>query len=141
LTPDNAGTLADLVALYFAMGRCDDARAAHERKREIIGSSMKPEEDDLYLALICACAGNQPEARTILARTKERMAHSYVGPVYVIAWIHSALGDKDEAFAWPEKAYQERDIILHKLKVAPEFDSFHSDPRFEDLLRRIGLEK
>jgi TolB-like protein/tetratricopeptide (TPR) repeat protein len=140
LNPFDAGLQVNLIGVYLAMGRCVDARAANVRKREILSCTDCPEEDDSYFALTYACAGNQPMARRILARTKERMTFSYVCPVFVIAWIHAALGDKDEAFAWLDKAVEEREIILHKLKVAPEFESLHSDPRFTDLLRRIGLE-
>jgi len=56
-----------------------------------------------------------------------------------IALIYAALGDKDQAFAWLEKADKGRDGILARLKVDPRFDSLRSDPRFADLVRRVGL--
>jgi adenylate cyclase len=58
---------------------------------------------------------------------------------YFVAATLAQLGEKDEAFAWLEKAYQERDYRLTQLKVAPELDNLRSDPRFTDLLRRLGL--
>jgi hypothetical protein len=55
-----------------------------------------------------------------------------------MALICTGLGDKDQAFDWLEKAYQERHPYLILIKVEPVFDSLHSDPRFQNLLRRIG---
>ena len=53
--------------------------------------------------------------------------------------IYAALGDKDQAFPWLEKADKARDGILARLKVDSRYDSLRSDPRFADLLRRVGL--
>lgn len=60
---------------------------------------------------------------------------------YLVASIYAALGDKDRAFAKLEKAFAERDYNLHRLKVDPLFDPLRDDPRFKDLVRRIGLPK
>ena len=49
------------------------------------------------------------------------------------------LQDKEQAFAWLEKAYAEQDSNIVNNKVTPEFDTLRSDPRFVDLMRRIGL--
>ena len=56
-----------------------------------------------------------------------------------IAKLYAHLGEGDEAFRWLEKAYQERNGELAELKVAPEWDNLRSDPRFTDLMRRVGL--
>ncbi len=59
---------------------------------------------------------------------------------YVFAQAYACLGENDEAFQWLEKAYEERDHRLGQcLKVDPALDGLHSDPRFADLLRRVGL--
>jgi hypothetical protein len=63
----------------------------------------------------------------------------YVPPASVAA-IYAALGDKDEAFAWLEKAEETRDGILVRLKVDSRYDSLRSDPRFADFVRRLGLQ-
>jgi serine/threonine-protein kinase len=55
------------------------------------------------------------------------------------ALVYMGLGDKDQAFAWLEKAYEERSRILPMLKMDPLWDPLRSDLRFQDLLRRIGL--
>jgi hypothetical protein len=49
------------------------------------------------------------------------------------------MGNKDEALAWLEKAYSQHSNVLTTLKVEPAFDPLRSDPRFQDLLRRVGL--
>ena len=55
--------------------------------------------------------------------------------------VYAGLGDKDEAFEWLEKGYDEQHSYLSHLKVAPEWDNLRSDPRYHALLMKIGLEK
>jgi hypothetical protein len=62
----------------------------------------------------------------------------YVSP-YSIALIYAGLGEKDQAFAWLEKAYEDRSSLMVYLKVEPMLDSLRSDTRFAELVRRIGL--
>ena len=90
------------------------------------------------LARAYALAGKHGEAERILAELQEMSKLRYVPPASV-ALVYAALGDKDQAFAWLEKAEQGRDGILARLKVDPRFDSLRSDPRFAQLLRRVGL--
>ena len=54
------------------------------------------------------------------------------------AYTYASLGEKDHAIEWLEKAYEERDPWLY-VKAEPKLDSLRSDPRFKDLLRRLGL--
>ncbi|MDA2928401.1 protein kinase [Acidobacteria bacterium AH-259-O06] len=86
-----------------------------------------------------AASGETDEARKVLVELKERSNQEYVPP-YDIALVHTGLGEKDEAFAWLEKAYRERYGWLVYLKADPIWDPLRSDPRFTDLLRRLGLE-
>jgi TolB-like protein/Flp pilus assembly protein TadD len=62
----------------------------------------------------------------------------YIPPGY-LAWAYAMAGDKERAFALLEKAYQQHDPSLANLKVDPGFDSLRSDPRYVDLLKRVGL--
>jgi hypothetical protein len=55
------------------------------------------------------------------------------------AAIYAALGDKNQAFEWLDKADKEHDQFLPRLKTDPRFDSLRSDPRFQELERRVGL--
>jgi eukaryotic-like serine/threonine-protein kinase len=90
------------------------------------------------LAHAYAASGRKHEAEEILKQLKDRSRQSYV-PAYDFAEIYVGLGDKEQALALLEKAYADRSMLLTFLKVDPEFDSLHSDPRFKDLLRRVGL--
>ena len=83
-------------------------------------------------------AGRRGEAQQVINRLLERSKHSYVAPYY-IALVYTGLGEKDEAFDWLEKAYEERESYFNLFKVEPVFDSLRSDPRFLGLLKRIGL--
>jgi hypothetical protein len=56
-----------------------------------------------------------------------------------IANVYVALGQTENAFEWLERAYEQREYILTTLNVSPAFDPIRGDPRFEDLLRRVGL--
>ena len=90
------------------------------------------------LAHIYAVSGKKTEALKILAELQSLSEHSYV-PATDTAMIYAGLGEKDKAFAWLDKAHEERSFTLSNLKVEPRFDPLHSDPRFADLLRHIGL--
>jgi TolB-like protein/Tfp pilus assembly protein PilF len=97
------------------------------------------EESTISLAMLGhanASAGNRHEARKIREKLVERSKHQYV-PSYWIAMLHVGLGDKDEAFKWLERAFQERSSWLAWAKVEPRFDSLRSDPRFDSLLVRM----
>ena len=59
---------------------------------------------------------------------------------YSIAKVYASLGEKEQAFTWLEKAYKERHPDFIELKVEPALDILRSDPRFPDLLHRVGLE-
>lgn len=60
---------------------------------------------------------------------------------YTIAEVYSALDEKDEAFKWLEKTYQDRLSTMFQLKTDPFLDNLRSDPRFEDYLKKAGFEK
>ena len=84
-------------------------------------------------------SSHQPaEARKILDQLKERSQQTYVQPMW-LAVIYIALGDKDQAFDWMQKAYEDRSAWLVYLKVDPLFDNVRQDARFTDLMRRVGL--
>ncbi|MDQ3751028.1 MAG: protein kinase, partial [Acidobacteriota bacterium] len=85
-----------------------------------------------------AKSGRKDEARKVLNQIQELSARRYVSPLD-IASIHAGLGEKDEAFELLEKAYKQHDDDLLFLKVHPPMESLSSDPRFQDLLRKVGL--
>jgi len=85
-----------------------------------------------------AIAGNRGEALRMLNELKDLSKKKYVS-CYDIAVINAGLGDKEQVFVWLEKAYEERDgWLAFWAKVDPRLDVVRADPRFADLLRRIG---
>jgi TolB-like protein/tetratricopeptide (TPR) repeat protein len=85
-----------------------------------------------------AAAGENDKAVKVLEELDEWSKRYYVSPFHK-GRIYAALGQKDEAFAWFETAYQERSFYLSWFKVEPELDPLRSDPRFESLLQRLSF--
>ncbi len=85
-----------------------------------------------------ARTGNRPEAVKILDRLTQLSKQRYL-PAYCFAIVCAGLDQKDKTFAWLEKAYQERSDFLLFLKIEESMDPLRSDPRFADLVRRVGL--
>jgi hypothetical protein len=85
-----------------------------------------------------AIAGRRDEAVGVLAQLKQFSKRGYVMP-YWAASIHTALDDNDEALRLLKAAYEERSAWMAYLKVDSRFDSLRSDPRFQDLLRRMNF--
>lgn len=85
-----------------------------------------------------AQAGRRADALRLLDELKTRNQAGYV-PAAAFVNAYLGLGDKEQAFAWLERAYQEHSNILQFVKVHPFFDLLRQDPRFADLVRRVGL--
>lgn len=85
-----------------------------------------------------AVAGESAEARKVLGKLAEMANVRYVS-AYDFAVVYAGLGESEPVFGWLEKAYEERSTWLALLKVDSRFDSFHSDPRFQQLVSRLGL--
>ncbi len=85
-----------------------------------------------------AVAGKKSEAQQILRQLKSHSGKSFVS-AYDIATIYVGLGEKERALTLLEDGYEQRAEGLVWLKVDPVLDSLRSDPRFADLLRRVGL--
>ncbi len=83
-------------------------------------------------------SGYKSILQTWLEGSKQLAQRRYVSS-YGIAETYARLGDKKQAFAWLEKAYQDRDSRVVSLKVEPAFDNLRTDPRFQDLFRRVGF--
>jgi TolB-like protein/DNA-binding winged helix-turn-helix (wHTH) protein/Flp pilus assembly protein TadD len=92
------------------------------------------------LASACAHAGRRPEALRLLQELKDRERARYV-PAGAFINAYLGLGDYEEAFAWFDRAYQEKSNILQFLRVHPFFDPVRSDPRFRELVHRVGLDR
>lgn len=90
------------------------------------------------LAGIYALMGRTEEAQLLLAQTVRIAQKQHVDPG-LIAVEYINLGDKDQAFAWLEKAYTERSYFMSSLRVWGLYDPIRTDPRFIDLERRVRL--
>ncbi|PYQ59173.1 MAG: hypothetical protein DMF58_12660 [Acidobacteria bacterium] len=85
-----------------------------------------------------ALSGDVDNAMKTLAQLEEMAKRRYVS-AYDFAIIHAGFDDHEKTFAWLNRAYEERSTWLAMIKADPRFDSFHGEPRFDDLLRKLGL--
>lgn len=119
---------------YEQQGMYEEAIAAYRKSKTMFGNNWGLGA----LGTAYAASGRKREAREAL---KELIEASRQRPVslYPIVRIETALGEKDQAFAWLEKAYKDRDERLLLLKADPYLDALRSDLRFKELLRRMNL--
>jgi TolB-like protein/Tfp pilus assembly protein PilF len=120
---------------YAAKGRLEEAIATLERATVL---SKRAPGALGYLGMAYGLAGRKDEAKKVLHELLKQNRRGYVPPV-AVAIVYTGLGARDQAFNWLEKAYQERSYFLAYLKVLPAADPLRADPRFDDLMRRIGL--
>ena len=85
-----------------------------------------------------AASGDEIRARTVLLRLENQARQQYVDPE-AFALVYAGLENKDKAFEWLNKAIDDREGWVTFINVEPMLDSLRLDPRFEDLLRRLGL--
>jgi len=102
---------------------------------ELLKGNVVIESD---IARLYAVSGNRAQAETVITDLKRLSRRKYVNS-FEIAIIYVGLGQKNEAFGWLEKAYRERSDLLVYLKVDPRLDSIRADPRFVNLVRRVGI--
>jgi tetratricopeptide (TPR) repeat protein len=93
-----------------------------------------------HLGNAYARAGQVGAARRTIAELEEHVQENGVGR-YEIALVYAGMGNTQEAFKWLEEAYNAHDVGLLYLKIDPCLDPLRSDPRFDDLVRRVGLSK
>ena len=136
LDPNDIDSHIYLALVYSQKGMHDEAIAASRKAQDL--SAGKDQTSNLALAYVYAVAGRRGEALKILAELKNPSRGSYLPPE-TVAEVYAGLGDKQEALTWLEKAYAEHATYLDVLKVNPAFDPLRSDPRFQDLLRRMNF--
>jgi len=137
LDPNFAPAHTRLGWVYLTKGMHEEAIAEQKKAIEVEDPTGRWRRTAM-LGHIYAVAGKRDEAQKILDDLKELAKQRSVSPLN-FAMIHIGLGDKDQAFTYLEKTYQERPDALQFLKVSWLFDSLRSDPRFDDLLRRMKL--
>jgi len=115
----------------------EEAIPVLEKLLSVSGRGPGPIE---LLATANAAAGRRTEALRLIDELKRRRQTKYV-PAGAFINPYMALGDHEQAFIWFERAYQEKSNILQFLKVHPFFDPVRNDPRFIDLVHRVGLDQ
>ena len=121
---------------YEGMGKLLDAISEYQKAIEMSHGDQGPR---VSLAGAYLAAGRRAEGENILRGLERKSKSAHASP-YLIATIYAALGQKDRAFEFLQKAYLEKDLDLTWfLKADPRVDSLRSDPRFADLLRRVGM--
>jgi hypothetical protein len=120
---------------YVQVGMQEQGLAELQTAASLSGNSP------LYVAQVAvahASAGRKTEALQIVAQLQSISSTQYVSP-YGLAQIYAALSDKGQTFKWLQIAYEGRAVWMSYLAVDPVLDNFRSDPRFQDLLRRVRL--
>jgi adenylate cyclase len=135
LEPHYMPTLFVLGCVYIQQGRLEEAIEQFQ--------SIYKFDEEAYLAMgfmgyAHALAGQRAEAETLLNVLEEISQRKYVSP-YSMLTIHLALGPEERVFELLEQLYEERNDWLVWLKVSPELQTVRNDPRFKDLLRRVGF--
>ena len=120
----------------IANGQPDEAITVLEKA---LGTDRNPAVMGV-LVRAYAHAGRRREALRLVDELKRRQQTSYVAAApFVNAYL--GLGDNEQALVWLERAYQEQSNILQLIKVHPYFDPLRGDPRFTDLVHRVGLDQ
>jgi DNA-binding winged helix-turn-helix (wHTH) protein/TolB-like protein/Flp pilus assembly protein TadD len=127
----------DLGSAYYQKGMTVEAIDEFLKAKTLAGASPKEIE---ALRQAVHSSGVQGYWQKELELTAEQMKQGRVNS-WRLARIYTELKNPDQAFAWLEKAYEERNGLLIFLKVVPFFESLHSDRRFADLAQRIGLQR
>jgi len=138
LDPRSVTARLRLIDVYTQLGKFDEALAEHELAVEPRGTENPRYLEELKVTF--RQSGPQGYWQKRLDQAKEKMNETaeYV-PATSVAGFAARLGDKEQAFQWLEKAYQERDEGLTRLKLDPRYQNLRADPRYGDLLRRINL--
>jgi pentatricopeptide repeat protein len=135
LQPDNA-------LAYWFLGFALSGNGQNEEAIPVLNKARALSNDSPAVVGVLirayARAGHRVEALQLLEELKERQKHGYI-PAAAFVNAYLGLGDSDQVFAWCERAYQEHSNILLWIKVHPFFDPVRGDPRFADLVRRVGL--
>ncbi len=133
--PDDATALFELGFPLIANNQPGDAIPALEKALSV--SNRSPGVIGVLIRAY-AHAGRRSDALRLLTELKGRSKTGYV-PAGAFVNAYLGLDESDQAFAWLERAYNEQSNILQFLKVHPFFDPIRADPRFADLVHRVGL--
>jgi tetratricopeptide (TPR) repeat protein len=126
------------LTLARAYAACGELEASIEAAQRAVALSGGWSLAKSLLANALAAAGKTDDARKVLEEVRRTPGPDYLGSPYIAA-AYGLLGDKDEAFAELEKAFEHRLSGLITIQIYPLFEPLRSDPRFQDLLRRMNF--
>src|SRR5258708_301377 len=124
--------------LGWACQECGRPKEAAAALKTALASSGDSPLSRASLGRTLAMSGRRAEARRIADELEELRRKRYV-PAYYLAFLYAGLEEKDRALSWLEKACEERSAWAAMMKVDPKFAGILEEPRFQELLRRIGL--
>jgi TolB-like protein/DNA-binding winged helix-turn-helix (wHTH) protein/Tfp pilus assembly protein PilF len=134
LDPNYILALRELSIVYVLQGRHAEAVELADK-----AARLSPDGPTMgRIGIVYGLAGQREQALQVLDHLMERRKRDYVPPIE-IAMVHIGLGQKDQAFEWLNRAYDDRLGRMIGLKELPLFDRLRDDPRFEDLLRRMNF--
>jgi tetratricopeptide (TPR) repeat protein len=133
LDPNDPGAYLVLGQVEVQQHMYKQAIATLQQAVKLDGSDLKTKAE---LAYAYAISGDHEKAFAILTDLKRSSIS--LAP-YLIAEIYVALGDKDQAFTWLDKAFEDRYAFLSDVRITPQFDSLRSDSRYAALVRRMNL--
>jgi tetratricopeptide (TPR) repeat protein len=124
------------VFLGFASTKEEEAREGVDILTRAIGAMGPLTGFQASLGCCLSRAGRRDEALKIAATLLEKTKAEYVAPAYFVI-LYAALGDRDAAFQWLEKAYADKSLMIALLQVEPSLDPLRDDPRFNEFLTRV----
>lgn len=135
LLGDSGFTRMFAASAYVEKGMFAEALVEARKAKELNAFNSQPLGN---LGYTLAKSGKQAEARVILEEllSHSRQRYTTLGN---IALVYNALGQRDETFAWLERGFEQRDQKMVFLKVEPKWKNSRGDPRFTELLRRMGF--
>jgi len=137
MDPNFPTTRVRLADAYARKSMYEEALAEYQKEATFRTGAFLSE---IGTGIVYARIGERQKAEEILGDLLRQSEDKYITP-YGLAKLCFALGENDKGFKWLEKAYEELDIMLGRIKVDADLDSMRSDPRFKALLKKMNLDK
>jgi DNA-binding winged helix-turn-helix (wHTH) protein/TolB-like protein/Flp pilus assembly protein TadD len=127
---------------HFRLGRAYEQRKSYDMAISELERAVSLSPGDACyegsLGHAYAVSGHATQARKVLQDLEARAGQPYV-PAYAIALVYAGLGENDHAIIWLQRAFDDRSTPIAFLKLDPELNGLHSDPRFEQLVQRVNF--
>lgn len=137
LDPHLGYLYAHLAWVYARKGMRSEAIAIADKARSLLAPG-KDLAFDAFLAEVYVESGRRAEVQSWVESWEHPPTEHYVDG-YVLAFLHFLLGNRDRAFQWLNKAYEDRSASLPGLQTDPWWDTLRPDPRFQELVRGVGF--